>query len=135
MTAQTLPSATAPNPVRRILTLDALSCAAGGVAVLAGARPLAGFLGLEEALPLALVGGGLLGYAALLYWRARQEPAPTGLLRTVIIVNAVWVVASALLIVENPLALTNGGRWLIGIVAALVADLAIIQAVILRRQR
>jgi hypothetical protein len=135
MTAQTLPSAVAPNPVRRILTLDALSCAAGGIAALAGARPLADFLGLREALPLALAGGGLLGYAALLYWRARQESLPLGLLRAVIIVNTIWVVASALLVIENPLDLTNGGRWLIGIVAALVADLAIIQSVILRRQR
>src|SRR3954452_4711680 len=86
MTAQTLPSTT-PNPARRILTLDALSCAAGGVIALAGARPLTAFLGLEEALPLALVGGGLLGYAAFLYWRARQEALPTRLLGTVVIIN------------------------------------------------
>jgi hypothetical protein len=135
MTAQTFSPTATPNPARRILTLDALSCAAGGIVVLVGARPLATFLGLGEALPLALLGGVLLGYAALLYWRARQEPLPARLLGTVVIINAAWVVASALLVIENPFALTTGGRWLVGIVAALVADLAIIQAITLRRQR
>ena len=66
----------------------------------------------------------------------RHGPAIVlAILGTVVIINALWVVASALLIIEDPFDLTGGGRWLVGVVAALVADLAIIQAITLRRQR
>lgn len=138
MTAQTIPhtpAPPAPSLARRLLFFDALACATAGIVALVGARPLADFLGVGEALPLALTGGGLVAYAALLYWRTRQEALAAGLLRTAIVVNTIWVVASALLVIENPLALTGGGRWLIGIVAALVADLTLAQVYALRRLR
>jgi hypothetical protein len=136
MTAQTFsPAAPAPSLARRLLLCDALASATTGSAARVGARPLADFLGVGEGLPLALTGGGLVAYAALLYWRTRQEPLAAGLLRAAIVVNTIWVVASALLVIENPFALTGGGRWLVGIVAALVADLTIAQVYALRRLR
>src|SRR5262245_12799106 len=134
MTAQTFShAAPAPRLARRLLLFDALACTASGIVALVWARPLAAFLGVGEALPLALMGGGLLAYAALLYWRARQEPRIAGLVRTAIVLNTVWVIASVLVVVANPLGLTDGGRWLVGIVAALVVDLTIAQVYSLRR--
>jgi hypothetical protein len=49
--------------------------------------------------------------------------------------NAIWVIASLLIILTNTPALTTEGKWAVGIVAALVDTLATIQFFGLRRAR
>jgi hypothetical protein len=135
MTAHAAVPPVVPSLGRRALVADALFCAAAGAACLAGAGPLAAFLGLAGATPLALAGAGIVGYAALLFRGASRDPLPAGLLRAIALLNTAWVVASIALIAANPLGLTTGGLWAVGILAAIVGDFGLVQWYALRRGR
>ena len=119
---------------RSALLLDAATVVPFALVLLAGARPIAGFLGLDGAAPVALVGAALVPYAAMLL-RDAARPVTRRALLVPILLNAAWVVASAVLLLVGRPELTTGGRWAVAIVADLVACVALFQVVALRRLR
>ena len=120
----------APRSLRRLLHVDAATCAASGALLAAAAPALAGPLGLPAAL-LREAGIALVPFAALLLWLARRPHPPRGAVWGVVIGNALWVVASvALLPLLTPTAL---GEAFVLAQAAVVAALAWLEYAALRR--
>ena len=120
--------------LRRVLAFDALSCAGMGVVMLAGTSLAAPLLGLPEAM---LEGAGvvLLVFAAFLAWLASRETPPAAGVWAVIIVNAIWVVDSLLVAAGNWAQPTTLGIVFVVGQALIVATLAELEYVGLKRLR
>jgi hypothetical protein len=107
--------------LRRVLLVDAGTCAGMGLFLALLAEPLAPMLGLPAAL-LFHAGLALLPIAAFMAWVATREQPPLAGVKLVILGNAGWVAASvALLFFVSPTAL--GYAFVIG-QAVIVAGLA-----------
>lgn len=113
----------------RVLTFDALTCAAMGVALLAGADAVGGLLGLSAAL-LRGAGAVLLPFAALLAWTARQDRPPAPIVHAIVAGNLLWVAASVLLAFGAASLTTLGTAFLLAqaAVVLVIADLEFVGA-------
>ena len=120
---------------RMALRVDGLVSGASGVALIAGARPLGAFLGLDRPPALVAVGGTLVAYAAMLFLSARREELERRALVTPVALNVAWVLASAAILLSGVFGLTTGGRWLVAAVAEVVALFAAAQVFALWRMR
>ena len=95
---QSLPRQVSSFPLRKILLLDAATCVAMGLLLLAVAAELAAMLGLPAQF-LWWAGAALLPCAALMGFTSRagaQIQPPAGLVWVVILGNLAWVLASLL---------------------------------------
>jgi hypothetical protein len=116
----------------RWILLDALMSGTSGLLLAAGAPWLDGVLGAPTALVVPL-GLFLVGYAGSLVLVARRgSPRPAVLF--VVVGNALWVVASVVVVIADLLTLTTAGTVLALVQAAAVALLADLQAIGLRRR-
>lgn len=111
--------------LRTVLTIDALTCLATGVASLALGPMVAGALGLSASL-LQGSGVALLAVAAFIAFAIRHTPSMPWAAWTVVLGNAAWVLGSVLLLVagfEQPTAL--GTVYVIGqaVIVAILAEL------------
>lgn len=106
---------------RNALRADAIVVSVSGLALIAGARPIGRFLGWNEPLVLGLLGAVFLPCAGLLYWWSRRIPLWRRGVWLAAIVNATWVVGTAIVLVAQRPELTNGGRWTIAALAVVVA--------------
>lgn len=115
-----------PNSfLRRVLSLDAASCALLGAVSIAGARPLGEVLALAPEL-LRGVGLVLLPCAAYLLWLARRSSSPTLAVWAAIVLNGAWVAQSVLLLLTKtitPNALGIGFVLLQALAVAVFAEL------------
>ena len=91
--------------VRRVLLLDAATCAGMGLALALLAAPLEPWLGLPAEV-LLYAGIALLPIAAFMAWVASRERVPAAGVWLVILGNAAWVLGSlALFLAVSPTAL------------------------------
>ncbi len=127
----TTPAARVSTLPRLALQADGAVCTALGAALVLGASPISAFTGLPLAATLGL-GIALVPYGVGLFLRARRH-ADRRMLLTIAALNAVWVVASALMLLEGWPVLTTGGSWTVGILALLVADIAAVQCYAARK--
>jgi len=118
--------------LRFALTLDGVATGANGIVYLAGAPLLDGWLGLPAGM-LAAVGAALIVYAGLVLRLATRPAMPRAAVVAVIAANAVWVVDSLLALALDWFSPTVAGQVLIAVQAVLVAGLATLQYVGLRR--
>jgi hypothetical protein len=112
----------------RALLLDAIATGAAALLLLAAAGSLAGVLGLPAPL-LRYAGLLLVPFVVLVGWAGTRERAPRQAVRTIIGANALWVIASVLLLLSGwvqPSAL--GYAFVIGqaIVVGIFAELQMI---------
>lgn len=115
----------APTTLPAILRLDAAASGALGVAGVVAAPLLAGLLG-PPAPVLIAVGAFLIVFAATLLLLARR-PVSRSAGRAVAVVNAVWVVASVLVVVLAGAWFTPVGVAVALLQAAAVAAFAVLQ--------
>jgi len=120
---------------REVLLVDAVTVGASAALFLAGARPLGGFLGWDHPWAIAAIGAAFVPWAVWLGRAARRRPIPDGALRVPVVVNAVWVAASAAVLLTGTPDLSSGGRWFVAAQAVAVGLLAAAQAAALRRWR
>lgn len=118
--------------LRRTLGFDAVTCAALGVAMTAGALPLAGITGLPPAL-LMIAGIVLFPVAGLMAWLARRESAPAPMVWIVIGGNAGWVAASLILLLGGWVKPTLLGELFLAVQALGVAGLTVLEYLGYRR--
>ena len=118
--------------LRFALTLDGVATGANGVLYLAGAPLLDGWLGLPTEMLMA-VGAALIVYAALVLRLATRPAMPRVAVVAVIAANALWVVDSLLALALDWFTPTVAGQVLIAVQSVLVAGLAALQDVGLRR--
>src|SRR5688572_27182994 len=109
--------------LRRAPLLDAMASGAMGVLLLLGAGPLEPLLGLPGGL-LRGVGLLLIPFAAVLVWLAPRASALRSVVRTVVVANGLWVLASILLLVSGAVAPTGLGTLFVALQAAAVAVFA-----------
>jgi hypothetical protein len=120
--------------LRLALLADAAASGVMGVLLAAGADPLAGWLGLPLAL-LREVGLLLIPYAALLAYLATRAATPRLPAQLIVAGNVLWVIGSAMLLISGLVAPTALGTAFVIAQALIVAILAELQVMGLRRQR
>jgi hypothetical protein len=123
------------NPLallRKVLLLDAFTCAAAGLLMLLGGQALSEPLGLA---PLFLQGAGLslLPFAAYLAYVAKRPELPRAHLWIIVACNAAWVFDSVLVLATGWVEPTALGYAFVIVQAALVLVLAELEWVGLRR--
>ena len=119
--------------LRKSLQLDGVASGLCGVLLLAAAGPLAPLMGLDGPGIARAVGALLVIFAAALLWAAARTTVSRGGALAVVVLNAVWVLGSAVVIVDGPL--TTLGNAAVAAVAAAVLLFAVLEAVGLARMR
>lgn len=120
--------------LRRVLAFDAISCVGMGALMIAGAALAEPVLGIPASL-LETSGAALLPFAAFVGWLASRESPPAAGVWTAIAINAIWVVDSLLLAAGTWQQPTTLGIALIVGQALVVATLAELEYVGLKRLR
>jgi hypothetical protein len=125
------------SPNDRLLRLAlrgnaAFSTACASICLVAAA-PLAGALGVPNAVVLVGLGGQLLVFAAFLVWLSMRPKIHPGIALGVILADIAWVVGTVPIVLAG--LLTTTGVWTALAVADLVALFGVLQWVGLRRMR
>jgi hypothetical protein len=121
------------NLLRYTLRGDGLGTLAIGAICLVDAQPLATFLGVQPALALGILGAVLVLYGAFLLYTAAQTQLNRRVVIAAIVLDLIWVIDSAILLVAGWLPLTSAGMWTIGLLAVAVAVIAELKFFGLRR--
>ncbi len=119
--------------LRRVLYADHTVSGLSGLALVAGAAPVARFLGWSTPVVVAEIGVLLLLYSAGLYYTARQATPDRRLVWVAIGLNVAWVLVSVIGVATGWLPLTAGGKWAVLIAADGVAVFAALEFYGLRR--
>jgi hypothetical protein len=127
-------SAATFSPFRRALLLDAVASGATALLLVLAARLLADLLGLPTAL-LRYAGVILVPFVAFVAWVATRPAVLPPAVWTIIICNALWVVASVGLLVGNWVDPTALGYAFVIAQAVVVGLFAELQVVGLRNVR
>ena len=119
------------NAAFSLISGAALTIFAGPFAAAASSEPPA-LGGLELAIVLELLGIGVIGFGALCAWVASRRELPRGWVRAIFAADIAWVAGSAL-VLALPASWTTAGIAGIVVLALVVADLAILEYLGLRR--
>ena len=104
---------------------------AGPFAALATEAPLS-VAGLELAIVFELLGLGVVAFGAICGWAASRETLPRGWAQVIFVADIAWVAGSALVLLV-PGAWSTIGIAGIVVVALIVADIAVLEYLGLRR--
>lgn len=116
--------------LRRSLSANAIFSAICGVVLVTASTPLAGPLEIPAGV-LATIGAALIPFAAYVALVARRPEATA--VRVVVGADLTWVIAASALIVGLGSALATTAMVALALVSLVVADLAVLQYVGLRR--
>ena len=118
--------------LRAALTTNALLSGVAGIGTAALAGMLDDLLGIPAPL-LVAAGVALVPWSVALWWARSRETLLRREAVTAIAGDAVWVLASAIVLALSPGGLSTADHWAIGVTALAVGDLAAVQAIGLRR--
>ncbi len=121
--------------LRNVLRANAIFSTVSGFFVVVFAKSIAQLIGLENPLLLVGLGIGLLPFAFFVYKVATMPTVNTKLVWVVIELDSLWVVGSVLLLLSNIVPFTTTGKWIIALLAEMVAIFAIFQVVGLRKMK
>ena len=119
------------NAVFSMISGAVLVAFAGPFAALATEAPLA-LAGLELSIVFELLGVGVVAFGAIAGWAASRETLPRGWARTIFVADVAWVAGSALVLLL-PAPWSTIGIAGIVVVALIVADIAVLEYLGLRR--
>ena len=119
------------NAAFSVLSGAVLAIFAGPFARAAAHGPVS-VLGLDLATVFVLLGVGVIAFGALCAWVASRETLPETWARVIFAADLAWVAASVL-VLAVPATWSVAGFVGIGVVALIVADLAILEYLGLRR--
>lgn len=119
--------------LRRSLQLDGIASGLCGVLLLAAASPISALMGLADPSIARLLGAFLMIYAAALLYNAARATVSRREVVAAVVLNAGWVLGSALVILAGPL--TPAGNLAVAAVAAAVVLFAVLEVVGLTRLR
>ena len=138
MTTTTQTQAQADALLRRVLYANsAFSIVSGLIFMLApaGVADFLGLLGMAGSTFIAVIGIGILLFAAFVLYTATRERIKPRLAMSIIVMDSAWVLGSAVLLLTGALPLTTAGNWAVLIVADAVSVFAIIEYIGFRRIR
>jgi hypothetical protein len=113
--------------IRSILYSNAVFSGVSGLLFIFASRPIAAFIGLDMPLAILAIGVGLVGYAALIYVNAFHPQISPRFVIFAVVCDSLWVLLSIILLLTNWVPFTLGGKWAVGIVAAIVDVFATLQ--------
>jgi uncharacterized membrane protein len=119
--------------LRRSLQLDGIASGLCGVLLVAAAFPISAVIGLAEPGIARVVGALLVAYAAALLWNGARATVSRAEAVAAVVLNAGWVVGSAVVILAGPLTLI--GNLAVATVAAAVLLFGALEVVGLTRLR
>ena len=119
------------NAAFSVISGAVLAAFAGPFADAASAEPLA-LAGLELAVVFELLGIGVMAFGALCAWIASRDKLPEGWARVIFAADIAWV-AGSIVVLLLPASWTVAGVAGIALLAVIVADLAILEYLGLRR--
>ena len=119
------------NAVFSIVSGATLAIFAGPFAKAAAQAPVT-VLGLDLAILFELLGLGVVAFGALCAWVASRETLPRVLARLIFLGDIAWV-AGSVLVLALPATWTTAGIAGIVVLAVIVADVAILEYLGLRR--
>jgi hypothetical protein len=119
------------NAVFSVISGAALAIFAGRLADAASSAKPALF-GLDLPILFELLGVGVIAFGGLCAWVAKQPTLPRGLAQFIFVADIAWVLGSAL-VLALPAAWTTSGVVGIVVLALIVADLAVLEYLGLRR--
>lgn len=119
------------NAVFSVVSGAVLAAFAGPFASIAAHGPVS-VLGLDLAIVFELLGVGVIAFGALCAWVASRETLPQAWARVIFAADLAWVIASVA-VLAVPATWSMAGFVGIGVVALIVADLAILEYLGLRR--
>jgi len=119
------------NAIFSVVSGAVLAIFAAPFAAIAAHDPTTG-LGLDLAIIFELLGLGVIAFGALCAWIASRETMPQGWARLIFAADLAWV-AGSVLVLAVPASWTAAGIAGIVLVALIVADLAILEYLGLRR--
>lgn len=133
-------NASSDRLLRRTLWGNAVFSVISGAGLVAFATPFAllateapvSVMGLDLALVFELLGLGVVAFGAICAWAASRETLPRSWAQVIFAADIAWVVGSALVLML-PAAWTTTGIAGIAVVALIVADLAVLEYLGLRR--
>ena len=118
--------------LRRALAADAIVSGTLAIALIVAANPIAQLFGMTASM-LSTVGLLLLPWTAWTGWLSRQEHPPRMQVWSVIAINALWVIDSAVLLMSGWVQPTAFGNAFIIAQAVVVGVLAELQYIGVRR--
>ena len=119
------------NAAFSVLSGAVLAAFAGPFAQAAAHAPVS-VLGLDLAIVLELLGVGVVAFGALCAWVASRPELPQAWARAIFAADLAWV-AGSVLVLALPASWTTAGIAGIVVVAVIVADVAILEYLGLRR--
>jgi hypothetical protein len=119
--------------LRRSLQVDGVASGLCGLLLLAAAGPVSALMGLARPGTARGVGALLVLYAAALLWNGARVTVSRGGAVAAVVLNALWVVGSAVVILDGPL--TALGNLAVAAVAVAVLLFAVLEAIGLGRLR
>ena len=119
------------NAVFSVVSGAVLAAFAGPFARIAAHGPVS-VLGLDLAIVFELLGVGVIAFGALCAWVASRETLPQSWARVIFAADIAWVAAS-IVVLLLPASWTVAGVAGIAVVALIVADIAILEYLGLRR--
>lgn len=119
------------NAAFSVISGAGLAAFAGPFARAATDAPVS-VLGLDLAVLFELLGVGVVAFGALCAWIASRPEVPQGLARLIFVADIAWV-AGSVLVLALPASWTTAGIAGIVVLALIVADLAILEYLGLRR--
>ncbi len=121
--------------LRRSLVANAVFSAVSGLVLAVGSYAIAPRLGIEPSWIVLIVGLGLLPFAYDLFTNATKDRVDLGKAKTAITGDIAWVAGSIVILAIDPTGLTIAGFVTIALVAAVVAEFAVLQWLGYRRAR
>jgi hypothetical protein len=117
--------------LRKALIGNALFSSLSGVTILFAQGWVLRILGLSKNISLAILGIGLLVFAVTLLINACRQQVRTSDAWIIVWLDLAWVLVSYVLIFVVPF--SAEGKWVVGVVAELVAAFAVLQFLGIRR--
>ncbi len=119
--------------LRRSLLSNATFSLITGVCFTMASSPISSMIGLEMPVILVGIGVSLLVFAAGLILNARREIVNQTEAWIAVLLDTIWVVGSAVVIVAGVLSTT--GNWIVAFVAEIVLTFAFLQFLGLRKMK
>jgi len=133
LTSRPAAAAASQGLLRAALRANAGFSALSGLTMILAAGPLSDLLGITPAGSLRFLGANLLIFAAALVYVAAGRPISRRWAWIAIMLDDLWVVGSGILLLTDWVPLTSTGRWVIALLALIVAAFAGAQWYGLRR--
>jgi hypothetical protein len=119
--------------LKKVMLINAISSGATGLGLAVFPKSVAGLFETTATVPFVEVGIFLIAFAALVFSVSRGNPMNSRAVRLVIVLDTLWVIGSATIVLFQPLPISVIGYVFIGAVAAWVAAMAYLQAAGLRQ--